>query len=155
MWAQSLLNPNFLPSYLANAGGSGRETTNRQSEESTAPSASASLPGQFKQRPPMYNASTASPTAPTSPTTPTSTPSNNAPPPAATAAQPDMPTPAAQPAPTPAAPQTQPKKNLSLTVKTSLIHGCDNDILLDCSALNVTRQRFYSEISLIDVLRKL
>ncbi|ROI46750.1 Negative elongation factor A [Anabarilius grahami] len=103
----------------ANAGGSGREPTNRQSEESPAPSASASLPGQFKQRPPMYNASTASPTAPTSPTTPTSTPTNNAPPPAATAAQPDMPTQppttAAQPAPTPAPPQTQPKKNLSLT----------------------------------------
>uniref|UniRef100_A0A673KAF1 Negative elongation factor A-like n=1 Tax=Sinocyclocheilus rhinocerous TaxID=307959 RepID=A0A673KAF1_9TELE len=56
--------------------------------------ASASLPGQFKQRPPMYNASTAT-------------------------AQPDMPTQppttAAQPAPTPAPPQTQPKKNLSLT----------------------------------------
>lgn len=104
----------------ANAGGSGRETTNRQSEESAAPSAAAaSLPGQFKQRPPMYNASTASPTAPTSPTTPTSTPTNNGPPPAATAAQPDMPTQppttAAQPAPTPAPPQTQPKKNLSLT----------------------------------------
>ncbi|XP_056124532.1 negative elongation factor A [Rhinichthys klamathensis goyatoka] len=104
----------------ANAGGSGREPTNRQSEESSAPNAaSASLPGQFKQRPPMYNASTASPTAPTSPTTPTSTPTNNAPPPAATAAQQDMPTQppttAAQPAPTPAPPQTQPKKNLSLT----------------------------------------
>ncbi|XP_051546675.1 negative elongation factor A [Myxocyprinus asiaticus] len=104
----------------ANTGGSGRETTNRQSEESSIPNtASASLPGQFKQRPPMYNASTASPTAPTSPTTPTSTPTNNAPPPAATATQPDMPTQppttAAQPAPTPAPPQTQPKKNLSLT----------------------------------------
>uniref|UniRef100_A0A672RY28 Negative elongation factor A-like n=1 Tax=Sinocyclocheilus grahami TaxID=75366 RepID=A0A672RY28_SINGR len=96
----------YIPSSETQPGGSGRETTNRQSEESTAPSAtSASLPGQFKQRPPMYNASTAIPTAPTSPTTPTT--------------QPDMPTQppttASQPAPTPAPPQTQPKKNLSLT----------------------------------------
>ncbi|XP_056604575.1 negative elongation factor A isoform X2 [Triplophysa dalaica] len=100
----------------ANAGGSGRETTNRQSEELSTPSAApASLPNQFKQRPPMYNASTASPTAPTSPTTPTSTPTNNAPPSAATAAQQDMPTQSPTTAPTPAPPQTQPKKNLSLT----------------------------------------
>lgn len=108
----------------ANAGGSGRETTNRQSEELSTPSAApASLPNQFKQRPPMYNASTASPTAPTSPTTPTSTPTNNAPPSAATAAQQDMPTQSPTTAPTPAPPQTQPKKNLSLTVRTSLIHS--------------------------------
>ncbi|KAI2662783.1 Negative elongation factor A [Labeo rohita] len=110
----------------ANAGGSGRETTNRQTEESSAPSAaSASLPGQFKQRPPMYNASTASPTAPTSPTTPTSTPTNNAPPPAATAAQPDMPTQppttAAQPAPTPAPPQTQPKRTFTRPEKALIL----------------------------------
>ncbi|KAK1797249.1 hypothetical protein P4O66_008633 [Electrophorus voltai] len=104
----------------ANAGGSGRDATNRQPEESTATStAAAALPGQFKQRPPMYNASTASPTAPTSPTTPTSTPLNNAPPPAATATQPDTPTAppntTAQPTPTPAPQQPPPKKNLSLT----------------------------------------
>ncbi|KAA0723160.1 Negative elongation factor A [Triplophysa tibetana] len=100
----------------ANAGGSGRESTNRQSEEMSTPSAApSSLPNQFKQRPPMYNASTASPTAPTSPTTPTSTPTNNAPPSAATAAQQDMPTQPPTTAPTPATPQTQPKKNLSLT----------------------------------------
>ncbi|KAL7875739.1 hypothetical protein AOLI_G00107020 [Acnodon oligacanthus] len=104
----------------ANAGGSGRDATNRQPEESTATgAAAATLPGQFKQRPPMYNASTASPTAPTSPTTPTSTPLNNAPAPAATAAQADTATPppttTVQPAPTPAPQQPQPKKNLSLT----------------------------------------
>ncbi|XP_072543618.1 negative elongation factor A [Salminus brasiliensis] len=104
----------------ANAGGSGRDSTNRQPEESTAPgAASSALPGQFKQRPPMYNASTASPTAPTSPTTPTSTPLNNAPAAAATATQADTATPppttTAQPTPTPAPQQSQPKKNLSLT----------------------------------------
>ncbi|XP_066537482.1 negative elongation factor A [Hoplias malabaricus] len=103
----------------ANAGGSGRDATNRQPEESTATGAAATtLPAQFKQRTPMYNASTANPTAPTSPTTPTSTPVNNAPAPAATAAQAETATPppttTAQPAPTPA-PQQQPKKNLSLT----------------------------------------
>ncbi|KAG9274442.1 negative elongation factor A isoform X1 [Astyanax mexicanus] len=104
----------------ANAGGTGRDQTNRQPEEATAPgAASTTLPGQFKQRPPMYNASTASPTAPTSPTTPTSTPLNNAPAPATTATQADTATPppttTAQPTPTPAPQQSQPKKNLSLT----------------------------------------
>lgn len=98
--------------------------TNRQPEESTASGAAAStLPGQFKQRAPMYNASTASPTAPTSPTTPASTPHNNTPPTAATATQPDTATPpsttAAQATPTPAPQQPQPKKNLSLTVMTA------------------------------------
>lgn len=104
---------------LANTG-----ATNRPPEESTASGAAAStLPGQFKQRAPMYNASTASPTAPTSPTTPTSTPHNNAPPAAATATQPDTATPpsttAAQATPTPAPQQPQPKKNLSLTVRSA------------------------------------
>lgn len=97
--------------------------TNRQPEESTTSGTAAStLPGQFKQRAPMYNASTASPTAPTSPTTPTSTPQNNAPPAAATATQPDTATPpsttAAQATPMPAPQQPQQKKNLSLTVRT-------------------------------------
>ncbi|KAJ8390328.1 hypothetical protein AAFF_G00108970 [Aldrovandia affinis] len=101
----------------ANAGGSGRDALqpSRQPEESPAPS--ATLPGQFKQRPPMYNSSNTSPTAPTSPTTPTSTPANNAPPTAATATQQETPTqpPTSQPTPTPVAQQPAPKKNLSLT----------------------------------------
>ncbi|KAJ8382236.1 hypothetical protein SKAU_G00030140 [Synaphobranchus kaupii] len=101
----------------ANAGGPGREALqpSRQAEESAAPS--TTLPGQFKQRPPMYNSSNTSPTAPTSPTTPTSTPANNAPPTAATATQQDTPTqpPTSQPTPTPVAQQPAPKKNLSLT----------------------------------------
>ncbi|XP_046896545.1 negative elongation factor A [Hypomesus transpacificus] len=103
----------------ANAGGSGRDALQlgRQPEESATPGAgTATLPTQFKQRTPMYNASTASPAAPTSPSTPTSTPASNGPPAAATAAQPE--TPAQHPStpqPTPTPPQPQPKKNLSLT----------------------------------------
>ncbi|KAG7330424.1 hypothetical protein KOW79_006646 [Hemibagrus wyckioides] len=108
----------YIPSSETQQASTG--ATNRQPEESTASGAAAStLPGQFKQRAPMYNASTASPTVPTSPTTPTSTPHNNAPPAAATATQPDTATPpsttAAQATPTPAPQQPQPKKNLSLT----------------------------------------
>ncbi|XP_008426192.1 negative elongation factor A [Poecilia reticulata] len=110
----------------ANAGGSGRDTLQaaRQPEESTTAAAGAgsTLPNQYKQRTPMYNAgSTANPATPTSPSTPTSTPANNGPPAAATASQPETPTqppttpqtPTPTPAPTPA--QPQPKKNLSLT----------------------------------------
>lgn len=112
----------FFCFYHASIASTG--ATNRQPEESTAGGATATtLPGQFKQRAPMYNASTASPTVPTSPTTPTSTPHNNAPPTAATATQPDTATPpsttAAQATPTPAPQQPQPKKNLSLTVRTA------------------------------------
>uniref|UniRef100_A0AAX7TWY5 HDAg domain-containing protein n=1 Tax=Astatotilapia calliptera TaxID=8154 RepID=A0AAX7TWY5_ASTCA len=85
----------------ANAGGSGRDTLQaaRQPEESATATtgANATLPGQYKQRPPMYNAgTTANPATPTSPSTPVSTPT---------------PTPTAAPTP----PQPQPKKNLSLT----------------------------------------
>ncbi|XP_005807285.1 negative elongation factor A [Xiphophorus maculatus] len=110
----------------ANAGGSGRDMLQaaRQPEESTTAAAGAgsTLPSQYKQRTPMYNAgSTANPATPTSPSTPTSTPANNGPPAAATASQPETPTqppttpqtPTPTPAPTPA--QPQPKKNLSLT----------------------------------------
>ncbi|XP_048092179.1 negative elongation factor A isoform X1 [Alosa alosa] len=104
----------------AGAGGVAREA-GRQPEETAPPGGGAQLAGQFKQRPPMYNASTASPSTPTSPSQPISTPVNNAPPAAATPTQPEAPTPtqpaAAQPSPTPApiaAPQQpQPKKNLS------------------------------------------
>uniref|UniRef100_A0A8C4ECA3 Negative elongation factor complex member A n=1 Tax=Dicentrarchus labrax TaxID=13489 RepID=A0A8C4ECA3_DICLA len=86
----------------ANAGGSGRDTLQsaRQPEESATAGAgaTATLPGQYKQRT-MYNASnTANPATPTSPSTPASTPASNGPPAAATAT-----------------PQPQPKKNLSLT----------------------------------------
>uniref|UniRef100_A0A3Q1BNT3 HDAg domain-containing protein n=1 Tax=Amphiprion ocellaris TaxID=80972 RepID=A0A3Q1BNT3_AMPOC len=93
----------------ANAGGSGRDTLQaaRQPEESatTGTGANATLPGQYKQRTPMYNASTtANPATPTSPSTPVSTPASNGPPAA---------TPTPTPAPTPS--QPQPKKNLSLT----------------------------------------
>ncbi|CAB1351522.1 unnamed protein product [Coregonus sp. 'balchen'] len=108
----------------ANAGGSGRDAlqSGRQPEESATPSAAATttLPGQFKQRTPMYNASNtaASPTAPASPSTPASTPaSSNGP--SAAATQPE--TPATQPPTTPQSttptptPTPQPKKNLSLT----------------------------------------
>ncbi|KAJ8008475.1 hypothetical protein DPEC_G00105200 [Dallia pectoralis] len=110
----------------ANAGGSGRDAlqSGRQPEESATPSAAAAttvtaLPGQFKQRTAMYNASnpSASPTAPASPSTPVSTPiSSNGPQAAATATQPEIPTsqPPATPQP-PAPQQPQPKKNLSLT----------------------------------------
>uniref|UniRef100_A0A4W5K2E2 Negative elongation factor complex member A n=1 Tax=Hucho hucho TaxID=62062 RepID=A0A4W5K2E2_9TELE len=103
----------------ANAGGSGRDAlqSGRQPEESATPSAAATtLPGQFKQRTPMYNASNtaASPTAPASPSTPASTPaSSNGPPAAAIATQPE--TPATQPPATPQPSTPQPKKNLSLT----------------------------------------
>lgn len=110
----------------ANAGGSGRETLQaaRQPEDSTtaAPAAGTTLPNQYKQRTPMYNASTAAnPATPTSPSTPASTPASNGPPAAATASQPETP---AQPPSTPQTPtpaptpqQPQPKKNLSLTVR--------------------------------------
>uniref|UniRef100_A0A672FP24 HDAg domain-containing protein n=1 Tax=Salarias fasciatus TaxID=181472 RepID=A0A672FP24_SALFA len=92
----------------ANAGGSGRDPLQaaRQPEESATAGAGAgaALPGQYKQRTPMYNASTAAnPATPTSPSTPVSTPASNGP-----AATPT-------PAPAPATPQPQPKKNLSLT----------------------------------------
>ncbi|XP_068164374.1 negative elongation factor A [Antennarius striatus] len=110
----------------ANAGGTGRDTLQsaRQPDESATAGAgaAATLPGQYKQRTPMYNASnTANPATPTSPSTPVSTPASNGPPAAATASQPETPTqppstpqiPTATPTPTP--PQPQPKKNLSLT----------------------------------------
>ncbi|TNN72020.1 Negative elongation factor A [Liparis tanakae] len=111
---------------LANAGGSGRETLQsaRQPEESATAGAgaTATLPGQYKQRTPMYNAgNTANPATPTSPSTPASTPASNGPPAAATASQPETPTQPPStpqtptPTPTPVAPQPQPKKNLSLT----------------------------------------
>ncbi|KAE8279206.1 Negative elongation factor A [Larimichthys crocea] len=110
----------------ANAGGSGRDTLQsaRQPEESATAGAgaTATLPGQYKQRTPMYNASnTANPATPTSPSTPVSTPASNGPPAAATASQPETPTQPPStpqtptPTPTPTAPQPQPKKNLSLT----------------------------------------
>ncbi|XP_056298615.1 negative elongation factor A [Pseudoliparis swirei] len=110
----------------ANAGGSGRETLQsaRQPEESAtaAAGATATLPGQYKQRTPMYNAgNTANPATPTSPSTPVSTPASNGPPAAATASQPETPTQPPStpqtptPTPTPVPPQPQPKKNLSLT----------------------------------------
>ncbi|XP_035531238.1 negative elongation factor A [Dicentrarchus labrax] len=109
----------------ANAGGSGRDTLQsaRQPEESATAGAgaTATLPGQYKQRT-MYNASnTANPATPTSPSTPASTPASNGPPAAATASQPETPTQPPStpqtptPTPTPTAPQPQPKKNLSLT----------------------------------------
>ncbi|XP_061664037.1 negative elongation factor A [Syngnathoides biaculeatus] len=111
----------------ANAGGSGWDTLQsaRQPEESAtagAGAAATALPGQYKQRTPMYNASTTvNPATPTSPSTPASTPASNGPQAAATAGQPETPaqppsapqTPTPAPAPTP--PQPQPKKNLSLT----------------------------------------
>uniref|UniRef100_A0A3P8PP63 HDAg domain-containing protein n=1 Tax=Astatotilapia calliptera TaxID=8154 RepID=A0A3P8PP63_ASTCA len=96
----------------------------RQPEESATATtgANATLPGQYKQRPPMYNAgTTANPATPTSPSTPVSTPASNGPPAAATASQPETPTqpPSTPQTPTPTAaptpPQPQPKKNLSLT----------------------------------------
>ncbi|CAB1345374.1 unnamed protein product [Coregonus sp. 'balchen'] len=116
----------YIPSSEAqpvNAGGLGRDAlqSGRQPEESATPGAAATtttLPGQFKQRTPMYNASNTatSPTAPASPSTPASTPaSSNGPPAAATATQPETPT--TQPPATlqPPTPMPQPKKNLSLT----------------------------------------
>uniref|UniRef100_A0A3Q3MBL3 Negative elongation factor complex member A n=2 Tax=Mastacembelus armatus TaxID=205130 RepID=A0A3Q3MBL3_9TELE len=108
----------------ANAGGAGRETLQsaRQPEESATAGTTATLPGQYKQRTPMYNASTtANPATPTSPSTPASTPASNGPPAAATASQPETPTQPPStpqtptPTPTPTQPQPQPKKNLSLT----------------------------------------
>ncbi|KAL3046273.1 hypothetical protein OYC64_004310 [Pagothenia borchgrevinki] len=108
----------------ANAGGSGRDTLQsaRQPEESATAGAgaTATLPGQYKQRTPMYNASnTTNPVTPTSPSTPVSTPASNGPPAAATASQPETPTQPPStpqtPTPTPTPPQPQPKKNLSLT----------------------------------------
>ncbi|XP_074480042.1 negative elongation factor A [Sebastes fasciatus] len=110
----------------ANAGGSGRDTLQsaRQPEESATAGAgaTATLPGQYKQRTPMYNAgNTANPATPTSPSTPVSTPASNGPPAAATASQPETPTQPPStpqtptPTPTPTPPQPQPKKNLSLT----------------------------------------
>lgn len=117
--------------FKANAGGSGRDALQsaRQPEESATAGASATsaLPGQYKQRTPMYNAgNTTNPATPTSPSTPVSTPANNGPPAATTANQQDTPsqpptapqTPTPAPAPTP--PQPQPKKNLSLTVRGTL-----------------------------------
>lgn len=117
-----------LTSSKANAGGSGRDTLQsaRQPEESATAGAGATptLPGQYKQRTPMYNASTtANPATPTSPSTPASTPASNGPPAAATASQPETPTQPPStpqtptPTPTPTPPQPQPKKNLSLTVR--------------------------------------
>ncbi|KAL0970166.1 hypothetical protein UPYG_G00238280 [Umbra pygmaea] len=111
----------------ANAGGSGRDAlqSGRQPEESATPGPAAvtttPLPGQFKQRTAMYNASNTapSPTAPASPSTPAGVPtSSNGPQAASIATQPE--TPATQPpvtpqAPTPTPQQPQPKKNLSLT----------------------------------------
>ncbi|KAK5893416.1 hypothetical protein CgunFtcFv8_006289 [Champsocephalus gunnari] len=82
----------------ANAGGSGRDTLQsaRQPEESATAGAgaTATLPGQYKQRTPI-----------------------NGPPAAATASQPETPTqpPSTPQTPTPTPPQPQPKKNLSLT----------------------------------------
>lgn len=110
----------------ANAGGSGRDTLQsaRQPEESATAGAgaTATLPGQYKQRTPMYNAgNTANPATPTSPSTPVSTPASNGPPAAATASQPETSTQPPStpqtptPTPTPTPPQPQPKKNLSLT----------------------------------------
>uniref|UniRef100_A0A1A7WJ59 Wolf-Hirschhorn syndrome candidate 2 n=1 Tax=Iconisemion striatum TaxID=60296 RepID=A0A1A7WJ59_9TELE len=110
----------------ANAGGSGRDALQapRQPEESptAGPGAGATLPNQYKQRTPMYNASTtANPATPTSPSTPASTPASNGPPAAATASQPETPTQPPStpqtptPTPAPTQPQQQPKKNLSLT----------------------------------------
>lgn len=113
-----------LLSSPANAGGTGRDALQvaRQPEESAIAGGASdtTLPGQYKQRTPMYNASTtASPAAPTSPSTTASTPASNGPPAAATASQPET---SAQPpttpqTPTPTPPQPQPKKNLSLTVR--------------------------------------
>uniref|UniRef100_A0A4W6D209 Negative elongation factor complex member A n=1 Tax=Lates calcarifer TaxID=8187 RepID=A0A4W6D209_LATCA len=84
----------------------------RQPEESATAGAGATptLPGQYKQRTPMYNASTtANPATPTSPSTPASTPASNW----APSCRNRQPTPTPTPTPTP--PQPQPKKNLSLT----------------------------------------
>lgn len=115
------------PSSIANAGGAGRDALQsaRQPEESAAAAgATTTLPGQYKQRTPMYNASnTTNPATPTSPSTPVSTPASNGPPAAATASQQETPTQPPStpqtPTPTPTAtpPQPQPKKNLSLTVR--------------------------------------
>uniref|UniRef100_G3Q5Y3 Negative elongation factor complex member A n=1 Tax=Gasterosteus aculeatus aculeatus TaxID=481459 RepID=G3Q5Y3_GASAC len=116
----------YIPSSEAQPGGSGRDAQQaaRQPEESATAGAgaTATLPGQYKQRTPMYNAgSTANPATPTSPSTPVSTPASNGPPAAATASQPETPTPTPStpqtptPTPTPVPPQPQPKKNLSLT----------------------------------------
>lgn len=116
------------PPPKANAGGSGRDALQsaRQPEESATAGAGATttLPGQYKQRTPMYNASnTTNPATPTSPSTPVSTPASNGPPAAATASQQETPTQPPStpqtptPTPTPTAPQPQPKKNLSLTVR--------------------------------------
>ncbi|XP_064420344.1 negative elongation factor A [Latimeria chalumnae] len=94
----------YIPSSEAqqvNAAGSVREAlqTNRQPEESTAPS--STLPSQFKQRTPMYNSSSNSSTA-TSPLTPSalsvSSPATQTPQPVQQTQQ-----------------QQQPKKSLSLT----------------------------------------
>lgn len=116
------------PPSEANAGGSGRDTLQsaRQPEESATAGAgaTATLPGQYKQRTPMYNASnTTNPATPTSPSTPVSTPASNGPPAAATASQPETPTqpPSTPQTPTPTPPQPQPKKNLSLTVRWRLL----------------------------------
>lgn len=117
------------PPFKANAGGSGRDALQsaRQPEESSvAPTgATTTLPSQYKQRTPMYNASnTTNPATPTSPSTPVSTPASNGPPAAATASQQETPTQPPStpqtPTPTPTPPQPQPKKNLSLTVRWNL-----------------------------------
>uniref|UniRef100_A0A8C7K9A9 Negative elongation factor complex member A n=1 Tax=Oncorhynchus kisutch TaxID=8019 RepID=A0A8C7K9A9_ONCKI len=83
----------YIPSSETQPGGLGRDAlqSGRQPEESATPVAAATttLPGQFKQRTPMYNASN-------------------------TATSPTAPTPTTQP-PTPTPQQPQPKKNLSLT----------------------------------------
>ncbi|XP_006629208.1 negative elongation factor A [Lepisosteus oculatus] len=108
----------YIPSSetQASAGGSARETlqASRQSDELAPPS--TTLPGQFKQRTPMYNSST-SPTAPTSPPTPASTPTISTPPAASTATQqePQTQPPLAQTAQQQTPQPPQPKKSLSLT----------------------------------------
>uniref|UniRef100_A0A8C6KRC5 Negative elongation factor complex member A n=1 Tax=Nothobranchius furzeri TaxID=105023 RepID=A0A8C6KRC5_NOTFU len=96
----------YIPSSEAQPG-SGRDALQaaRQPEESptTGPGAGTTLPNQYKQRAPMYNASTtANPATPTSPSTQPETPT-----------QPPSTPQTATPAPAPT--QPQPKKNLSLT----------------------------------------
>uniref|UniRef100_A0A8C2X3E4 Negative elongation factor complex member A n=1 Tax=Cyclopterus lumpus TaxID=8103 RepID=A0A8C2X3E4_CYCLU len=119
--------PSMVPSssYIPSSEASNSQCLSaRQPEESATAGAgaTATLPGQYKQRTPMYNAgNTANPATPTSPSTPVSTPASNGPPAAATASQPETPTQPPStpqtptPTPTPVPPQPQPKKNLSLT----------------------------------------
>ncbi|XP_045068126.1 negative elongation factor A-like [Coregonus clupeaformis] len=115
----------YIPSSEAqpvNAGGLGRDAlqSGRQPEESATPGAAATtttLPGQFKQRTPMYNASNTatSPTAPASPSTPASTPASSNGPPAAPPPHSPRPHHAAPRYPPAPDAMPQPKKNLSLT----------------------------------------